>query len=322
MVSLAMPSSYVDTDDNKYGKKHTALEEAASKGCQAWGAMSLRALLTRKGAAALLGNPFQLYVAFLVVGFVVYNRIGGSFSDAKTVDQFAFISTIAESLGLISLRLKIQNQGSVAGISGSTLGMYALIYTIRQIVLLPPFTWNAIDSWATEALQVPSLLMVFGVLRSVLVTYRKSYQEDLDVLGMKHLVPACLVLAALIRPSCREGFGYSLFWGSYVYLDVLALLPQVVMMAQGGGKVLAPISHFVAATTLSRVVDLWFWFYEFDALIPQLNFYLPGNANYSACLIVFLHVVSLVLVADFMYYYLKARFSGSSFSDDCDIFLV
>merc|ERR1719162_958806 len=118
-----------------------------------------------------------------------------------------------------------------------------------------------------------------------------------------YLVPGCLVAAALVHPSLQQGALYSFGWTSYLYLDVLALLPQVVMMAKGGGKIEAPIAHFVAATALSRMVDLEYWFFEFD-LGPQGYW---NGFNYSGWLIVIVHVLSLLLVADFMYYYLKAR---------------
>ena len=55
--------------------------------------------------------------------------------------------------------------------------------------------------------------------------------------------------------------------------------------------------HFVAATAVSRLIDLWFWYFRFD-LGPQG--YVLGF-NYSGSLIVLCHFVNLGLIADFMY---------------------
>lgn len=87
-----------------------------------------------------------------------------------------------------------------------------------------------------------------------------------------------------------------------MYMDVMALMPQVVMMSQGGGKVSAAIAHFVAATFVSRIGDLY------DSLFYESGVYKSDPTSYWMC--VFLQSLHLVLVADFMYYYIKARSSG------------
>merc|ERR1719161_457972 len=146
-------------------------------------------------------------------------------------------------------------------------------------------------------------------------TFKDTYQEDLDVLNIKYIVPVCVALALILHPHFEQGEWHSFLWTSYLYFDVCALLPQVVMMARTGGKVEAPIAHFVAATAFRWVIDLCYWFFDFD-LGPQ-GWYKGVNA--SGLLIVAFHILSLCLVADFMFYYIKARFSGSRLSDDLDV---
>lgn len=297
----------IDDNDDKYNKASKARDPPL--------VFSLRDV-TGKDVEAFLQSPFQVYMGFLMMCSVVYYCLGGSLKKANILDDLGFISTIAEGFGLLWLRVKIQRQGSVAGISGMTMIMYAIVYVLREWLLMPPsFSLLHIDGWAVEVLQLASLLMVLDVLKSIFVTYRSSYQEDLDVLKIMYLIPACLILAAPLHPQFRQGTWYSICWTGYLHLDCLALLPQVVMMARGNGRVEAPISHFVAATAVSRVVDLTFWYYDFD-LGPQGYFH---GFNYSGYLIVMWHVINLVIVADFMYYYIKARLSGSKFSEDLEL---
>merc|ERR1719217_1999555 len=118
-----------------------------------------------------------------------------------------------------------------------TMSMYAIVYCLREWLLMPSsLSLFFIDGWAVEVLQVASLLMVLDVLKSVYVTYRSSYQEDLDILKIKFLIPACILLAVALHPQFERGTAYSICWTMYLYLDVLALMPQVVMMARGNGK--------------------------------------------------------------------------------------
>jgi len=261
-------------------------------------------------------NSFKVYATFLMAGSVVYYFLGGSIRASTIEDKLAYASCIAEGLGLLSLRMKIQRGESVSGISGMTMIMYALVYLLRLFMVVPTkLSLIYLDGWAVEALQFVSFLMVADVVWSVFLTYRKSYQEDLDTCHVKYLAPSCVALAIVLHPLFTQGHVYSLCWTTYLYLDCLALMPQVVMMARGCGKVEAPVSHFVAATAMSRVVDLCFWYFDFDL---GSQGYIRGF-NYSGWLIVLWHVINLAIVADFMYYYVKARLGGKTMSEDLSL---
>jgi len=297
------------SDDDKYVKfaGQKGAPGALSKYYEALGAVSLRSV-TDKDVAALAQSSFSLYMCFLMVVSVVYYSLGGSLLKLADVRS---ASVFAEAFGLLMLRKKIARQGNVSGISGMTMGMYALVYASRQVVNLPMCSWVALDDWALWVLGMVSFWMVLDVLRSVFVTFRSSYQEEHDVLSMKYMVPGCLILAALLRPNFTDGWAESYCWAVCLYMDVLALMPQVVMMSRGGGRVEAPVSHFVAATAVSRGADLWFWI----SSLRTDSFFVEGDC-YSGVLIVFFHVFHLLLVADFVAHYLKARISGSALSDD------
>lgn len=265
-------------------------------------------------------GSFTAYTCFLAVGAAVYCYLGGDITTAGT-QVLRYMEAISEAFGLLYLRRKIGSTCSVSGISGMTIIMYVLVYSLRCVVFIPyGFRKEELDNWAVWVLVCTSLVIVLDVFRSVFRTHRKTYQDDLDVLNIKYLVPICLVLALVMHPQFHVrllmGPIYTYIWTACLYLDVLALMPQVVMMGKSGGKIESPICHFVAATAVSRMVDIWFWFYNFDSVgPPDLQ---RGDINFSACLIVALHVLHLLLVADFMYYYVKARFAGS-LSDDLSV---
>lgn len=302
-----------DDDDCKYAKSkgEVGKQNALSKYHEACDLV--QHFTTSEKVKTFFQDSFVLYTCFLMIGTWLYHNMGGSFMKASKEDLMGYASAVAEAFGLLVLRRKIQRQDSVKGISGMTMVMYTLVYALRELVMLPGIT--SVDEWAVWNLSFPSLAIVFDVLRSVFVTYRKSYQEELDILKAKWLIPSCIIFAAILHPSLNEGPWSSFFWTSCLYLDVMALMPQIVMMSQGGGTVEAPICHFVAATAVSRMVDLWFWLFNFHLV----GDYLPGEFHFSGWLIIFFHVLHLLLVADFMYYYMKARLSGSSFSEDLSL---
>lgn len=293
-------------DGDKYNKHSKAGKAGLQKYEEALGCL--------KQLGAFVGqNAFLAYTVFLGVCAVIYLGLGGKFSEYSVTDSLELASTIAEAFGLLMLRRKIAIQRGVSGISRATIMTYTVVYTMRLDLLMPAqcppgSSGECLRAWIKEGICVVTVLMVLDILWSVWRTYKATYQEDLDVLKFKYLVPGCCVLALLIHPDLEEGWMYSYWWTLCLYLDVMALMPQVVMMTKGGGKVQAPIAHFVAATFASRCVDLTYWAFQYELV-----------GIYSAVIIVFFHVLHLVLVLDFMYFYARARLSGAGLGADLDL---
>lgn len=245
---------------------------------------------------------FLVFACFVFLSGSFYISVGRPVN----LDQAGrFASSNLEILGLLMLRHKIAVRGSVAGISGMTMLMYAFVYAQRIVLSLPDsfsFEWKDLDFDASFG--SVSLMLVLDIVKSVWFTHRSTYQIDLDVLKIQYLVPGCYLAALLVRPHFHGWTSvYGYWWSSCLYMDVMALMPQVVMMSRGmqstEGKVEAPIAHFVAATFLSRVDDLW------DSLVFETS--LRDNNATAYWTVVFMQSVHLLLVADFMYYWIKAR---------------
>jgi len=288
-----MPTSYTASgDDDKYAKFDSAKRTPEP-------------LKKYQSALDFLKFAWLQYPAFFAFACFVFLSGTAYVSAGRAVngDQVGrFASSNFEILGLLLLRHKIRTRESAAGISGMTMIMYAFVYGQRIWLSLPDnrdFEWKDFDFDASFG--SISLLLVLDILRSVWFTHRSSYQRELDVLNVKYLIPGCYLVALLLRPHFHGwSVWYSYWWGSCLYMDVLALMPQVVMMAQGSeGKVQAPIAHFVAATFLSRVDDL------VDSLVYENS--LREKDAFAYWFVVFMQSVHLLLVADFMYYWFKAR---------------
>lgn len=231
-----------------------------------------------------------------------------------TVDEVAkFASSVLELLGLLLVHHTIRTRGSVDGISGTTVLMYAFVYGLRIALSLPKpgERWEDLDF--DVSFGSVSLLLTLDIVKCVWFTHHPTYQSELEVLKAQHIIPGCLLAALLLRPDFNQWgmlFGYS--WSVCMYMDALALLPQVMMMARGGGKVQAPIAQFVAGTFLSRVDDLW------DSLSASNNHFHDDNpAAYWG--VIFMQAVHLILVADFMYYWIKAHGPKCSLVQEVDL---
>lgn len=287
-------------DDDKYMKFAHAPKNAPGPLHKYKEALTIFHLELFKNSSFTLVFGYML----LAMSYILY----GGHDVGMTEKVLNIVSISVEILGLFILRHKIQTRSSVNGISGQTMLMYAALYTLRIWLNMPRLsTWNfdILDLELEASFGIISLLLVLDILRFTFITHRSSYQSDLEVLHVKHLIPACFLMATLLRPHFHSWgtiFGY--MWSSCLYMDVMALLPQVMMMARGGGKVAAPIAHFVAATFLSRIEDLS------DSLMYQGN-KIEADEYFSYYTIIFFQVLHLLLVVDFMYYYTKARSSAT-----------
>lgn len=296
--AYAAPPAYDDVD-NKYakaGNKHVP--------------DSLKKYHTALDLCKLEKLPlhYLLFACFVIASALVFIFVIGRPFDVDMLERFSALQL--EIGGLLMLRLKIKEKGSVSGISGMTIIMYAVTYFCRMGLSFPftwSFEWKDLDPDIT--LGVVSFVLVMDILKSVFVVHGRTYQAELDVLKVWYLIPCCWTVSLLVRPHFRAWtFTYGYCWSSTLYMDVLALMPQVVMMAKAGGKVEAPIANFVAATSISRCGDL----------LHSLLFlgHTRDNEPFSYWMAVAVQFIHLLLVADFMYYYMKARASAAKMADE------
>ena len=82
-------------------------------------------------------------------------------------------------------------------------------------------------------------------------------------------------------------------------IDQFTLLLQISLLAFSASSVKAPITHFVAAMSLSRVSDL---IYSVDTCNVWNA---PTKAGLSGWYVVSLHFIGLLVTLDFLFYYIK-----------------
>merc|ERR1719230_261239 len=203
------------------------------------------------------------------------------------------------------LRLKISQQKSVAGISAQTLILQAASFALR----LCSTTWlkgyipvDGTGDWLYQALDVAALLFVLNILYCIFKSYRSTYQEAEDTSFKVEIIAlACFVFAVFVHPDLNNRPIFDTLWATALYIDVVAMLPQLAMMSKIKGEIEALTSHFVGATALSRTVSLFFWYHGFVELAP-----LDGSFNLSGWAIVAAHVLQILLLCDFLFYYIRA----------------
>lgn len=226
------------------------------------------------------------------------------------MSTFLTLAVGIQCFGYICLRLKISHSKSVAGISGQTLTLQALSYCLR----LSSTTWlngyipvDGTGDWLYQALDVSALLIVLNILFCIYKSHRGTHNVDLDSsCNLQTMALCCFVFAVLVHPDLNNRPVFDTLWTTALYLDVIAMIPQLIMMSKCK-EVEALTSHFVGGTALSRLVSLLFWYHGFAELAP-----LDGSFNLAGWAIILAHVLQVLLLCDFLLYYVRAVVSTGS----------
>lgn len=218
--------------------------------------------------------------------------------------DFSFLLTFSgmlQCLGFFLLVHKMRTYKSANGLSSKTLQIYLLFFPCRLLSTMTKNGYLPVDStgdWAYQACDLTSLMLVFQALFFIHKRYRATYQSDQDTMKVWQVVPALAVLACILHGDLNHHWFFDTVWTFSMYLDMIAMLPQLWMLVVKGGEVEAVTSHFVALLFFSRFLQFSFWWTGFRELAPQ-----DGGFNKMGYLLCGGHAVSVLFSGDFMYHY-------------------
>jgi len=239
------------------------------------------------------------YACMLLCLFVLWQE----YSDR----DFSFLITLAgaaQTLGFFLLVHKMKSYKSAAGVSSKTLQMYILQLLFRLNSTLVKNGYLPVDStgdWAYQACDITSLLLVFQALFYVHKRYKDTYQEKHDSLPIWNAVLPLLFLATILHGDLNHNWYFDTVWTFSMYLDTIAMMPQLWMLVVKGGHVEALSSHYVAAIFFSRFLTFSFWYTGFPELAPE-----DGGFNKMGWLLCGCHALQVLLSVDFMYHYISS----------------
>jgi len=240
------------------------------------------------------------YALFLALAGAVFHFVAdGEFSAIMTM------SVMFQCLAMLLLCLQSSSSGSSAGISARALAMEALALCCRLSSTALYNGYLPVDAsgdWIFQATDVCTLFLTLGLLHRVLVTERASYQEEEDSLPILPMVIASFALAALLHADMNSRPFFDTMWMAGLFVGVLAVLPQLWLVSQTGGRIQALTSHFIAMLAFSRVLSgIFMWHARQDITCAPWT----GDFNHASWAVLAAHFLHLCLLGDFAYYYGK-----------------
>lgn len=206
---------------------------------------------------------------------------------------FRLIGDMSHLLAIILLLLKMWKTRSCAGISGKSQILFALVFATRYLDLFTSFIslYN-------------SIMKVFFISSSMLTVYlmyvkfRATYDMNHDTFRMEFLVVPVGGLAFLVN---HEFSPLEILWTFSIYLESVAILPQLFMMSKTG-EAETITSHYLFALGSYRGLYILNWIYRY---------YFEGFFDLIA---VVAGCVQTILYCDFFYLYITKVLKGKKLS--------
>jgi hypothetical protein len=216
------------------------------------------------------------------------------------------LSGFAHCLGLVLLCIQVITSRSAAGVSARALVLDGIAVSSRLASTLFYEGYLPNDKSGDQVYQcadICSLLLIAFLLRSVLITYRGTYQELEDDISLGPIVLIAFLLGALLHGDMDDHPVFDSLWLSGLFLSVVAVVPQYWMITKSCGQAQALTAHYIAASAVDRALSgLFMWYVrKHITCIPYF-----GDFQHTIYVIVLAHLAHLLLLSDFAVFYISA----------------
>lgn len=202
---------------------------------------------------------------------------------------FRLSGDLSHLLAIILLVIKIWRTRSCAGISGRSQILFTIVFLTRYLDLFTNFV-----SPYNSVMKVIYIMASCATVYLMLVKFKATYDRNHDTFRIEFLLLPCLVLSLVIN---HEFTVMEILWTFSIYLEAVAILPQLFMLSKTG-EAETITSHYLFALGLYRALYIVNWVYRYYAE----EFFDP-IAVVAGC-------VQTVLYADFFYLYVTRVLKG------------
>lgn len=240
-----------------------------------------------------------VYVAFITGALVVYHMVANR--------EFSAILTLSAIFQCLAFSLLGVQAFSSRGLEGSSLwSLYLDALALASRLSSTLFFEGYLPSdktgdWLYQAFDVLSLALVVGLAHKA----KKLQRETCDVEDKKLsvcLAVGAFLLAILFHANLDDHVIFDTMWMYSTLLSAVAVLPQLWLMTHNRGSVPALTTHFIAMMAVGRALSGVYMWHAHDEIECD---HWVGKFNHAGFAILGAHVLHLMLLADFAYFYCK-----------------
>lgn len=190
-------------------------------------------------------------------------------------------------LSFVIIIYKILKDKSCKGVSAKTFEIYLIVFCTRYLDLFMYFI-----SFYNTFMKI--LFIVASGFILYLMHFRRPLRDTYDRKGEDifphiYLIPVALVLTLIIH---KDMSWWGLTWSFSLWLESLAVFPQISIIAKTGGT-FSYTAHYLAALGSYRFFYILLWIYRY---VTTKSFHLVSVCS---------GVLQVLLYSDFFYLYIK-----------------
>jgi len=205
------------------------------------------------------------------------------------MNVFRLIGDLSHLLAILILLWKIFKTRSCAGVSGKSQLLFALVFTTRYLDLFTSFV-----SVYNTCMKIIFLASTYATVFMIFHKFKATYDSNHDSFRAEFLVVPVGGLAVLVN---HELSVMEVLWTFSIYLESVAILPQLFMISKTG-EAESITSHYLFALGSYRALYLFNWIYRYY-----------GEGFFDLIAIV-AGVVQTILYCDFFYLYITKVLKG------------
>jgi len=264
--------------------------------------------LKRKWKDISATQGFKVWGGFGVTGFTIF----WVFSSG----DFSFLLTLSSLLSMFSFLMvatTIESSKSVAGVSLKMMECYMIVFCCRLTAIIPFEGYLPFDKsgdWLYQVCEACALCLSGSIVYCIRVQHPATYSKETDTLNHLYLVGPTAAIALILHPHLNNFLLTDIAWAFALYLESVCVLPQLFMFMKEG-KAQPHTAHFLAAQAFSRLMSFIFWASSFSELSNPDHHIKQFVGNW----VVGIQLLQLIVMADFIYHYVRCIQKGIPVSE-------
>ena len=225
------------------------------------------------------------------------------------------LSSLTQMFAFIIVLIKIYTFQNSSGLSINTLICYALLLSARLFTNLLFTGYLPSDNsgdWFYQLTEIISLLCVLLLIYLTLTIYKDTSDYRNDKVPFYYLAIPTFILACIIHTSLNGFLPTDITWCFSMYLEAVAIFPQIQLFVVKKGQIETYTSHYVALCGLSRLLSLIFWWDTYPELNTEVGNSISFFCNYCGYFIIASQVIQLLIMIDYYYLYFKSLLKGEA----------
>jgi ER lumen protein retaining receptor len=206
------------------------------------------------------------------------------------MNLFRLCGDLSHLFAMLILLAKIWKSRSVSGISGKSQMLFFLVFVTRYLDLFTVF----ISPYNTF-MKVTYLLCSFVTCFFIYSKFRSTYNEEGDKFRIEFILVPAVGMAFLVHHDFNIT---ELLWTFSIYLESVAIMPQLQMIAETG-EAESITSHYLFALGAYRAFYIINWIYRYF-----------GDEHHYDPIAIFAGIIQTVLYCDFFYLYVTKVLKG------------